>query len=367
MMENNYICLLTLIGFTYELSWVQTGRTRHLLIGAAALGLNLLTRLTTALDLLVGVLWVVSLLWHSGLRGRELRGRLVKYVQTVTPIFLSFAVIERLYQYHRFGSFTTTYFGVAAAEAKLLNPSLPAAFPFEKPFLPGFLGALFSPEKSVFLFDPLILLLILILVTSWKSIDMTIKAYIVAGCILLLAYISFYAKYTVWSGDFAWGDRYVSTGVQLVAFVTVPLLLQHRKHLGRLYWLGISIIATSLVIQIASLAFWLPLEIYQMESFGHPTFVIALRMKNIVAFATHNMAAWGLITPAMSQDPWDYMHITCWNFLPFLLRGVGAAPLWTIRLTLGLWAISIAGMALTLWKLMRLMKTRQLCSGTLSS
>src|SRR5439155_25273162 len=45
---------------------------------------------------------------------------------------------------------------------------------------------------------------------------------------------------------------------------------------------GLGIGRDSFVIQLASLAFWLPLEIYQMEMMGHPTFVIGLRFKNIV-------------------------------------------------------------------------------------
>ena len=77
------------------------------------------------------------------------------------------------------------------------------------------------------------------------------------------------------------------------------------------------------MIQLASLAFWVPLEIYQMETLGHPTFVIALRFKNIVAFALGKMDAWGLNNESMAEDPWDYVHITTWNFLPFLLRRVG--------------------------------------------
>jgi len=51
------------------------------------------------------------------------------------------------------------------------------------------------------------------------------------------------------------------------------------------------------VIQLASLAFWLPLELYQMDNFGHPTSVIALRLKNIVASPLGKMTAWGLNTP----------------------------------------------------------------------
>ena len=146
---------------------------------------------------------------------------------------------------------------------------------------------------------------------------------------LLLAYMSFYARYTVWSGDFAWGDRYVSTTVELASLLAIPLLLRHREQVGRVVWaIGLGLLAISTVIQIASLAFWLPLEIYQMETLGHPTFVIALRMKNILAFALGKMDAWGLNNHAMTEDPWDYVHITTWNFLPFVLRRVGVAPGW---------------------------------------
>src|SRR5437870_1054848 len=103
MMENNYIMLLTLVGFSFQFQWLSTGSRRALLIGSAALGLNLLTRLTTGLDLLA---------------------------------------------------------------------------------------------SGVFL------------LLAWKRFSPQIKAYVLTAFLLLLGYIAFYAKYTVWSGDFAWGDRY---------------------------------------------------------------------------------------------------------------------------------------------------------------
>ena len=121
---------------------------------------------------------------------------------------------------------------------------------------------------------------------------------------------------------------------------------------GKWVWrAGVALVAASLVIQIASLAFWLPLEIYQMETFGHPTFVIALRFKNIAAFALGKMDAWGLNTDAMTWDPWDYVHITTWNFLPFLLKRVGAAPAWVARVALAVW---LAGIAALVWTLAQL-------------
>src|ERR1700726_3455442 len=54
MQENNYIMLLTLAGFSLQYEWLRTGSLRALLLGSAALGLNLLTRVTTGLDLMAG-------------------------------------------------------------------------------------------------------------------------------------------------------------------------------------------------------------------------------------------------------------------------------------------------------------------------
>jgi len=118
---------------------------------------------------------------------------------------------------------------------------------------------------------------------------------------------------------------------------------------------GIGLCAISAVVQAASLAFWLPLEIYQMETLGHPTFVIALRMKNIIAFALGKMDAWGLNNYAMHWDPWDYVHITTWNFLPFLLKRVGAAPAWVVRLTFTLWSFVLIALTAVLWRLRKVL------------
>ena len=179
-----------------------------------------------------------------------------------------------------------------------------------------------------------------------------VRAYAVTSLFLLLAYISFYARYTYWAGDHAWGDRYVSTAVELVAFLAVPLLLRYRENLNVVLRRAAAVlIAASLLIQIASLAFWLPLEIYQMETLGHPTFVVALRFKNIAAFALDKRDAWGLNTEAMNQDPWDHVHITTWNFLPFLLRRVGAAPRWVVNLAFAVWIAGFATLAAVSWRL----------------
>ena len=345
MMENNYIMLLTLVGFSFQYEWVRTGSGRALFWGCSALGLNLLTRLTTGLDLMAAGLFVLLVLWFERVRGRDLWERFVAYCKVAAPVYAFFLLADRLYQFYRFGSFTNTYVSLFAKEQRAIDPTLPANFPWSTPFSEGVLGPLFKPEKSIFLFDPLLVLAILLLVVLWTRLSPEVRAYAVASLLLLLGYISFYARYTYWAGDFAWGDRYVSTSVELAALLTVPLLLRHSGNLSP--WIrrgGIGLVAISLIVQLASLAFWLPLEIYQMETLGHPTFLIGLRLENIAAFALGKMDAWGLNNESMTRDGWDFVHITTWNFLPFLLRRVGAAPQWVVDAAFAVWGAGMAAL-----------------------
>jgi hypothetical protein len=357
MMENNYIMLLTLTGFSFQFEWLRTGSKRALLVGSAALGLNLLTRVTTCLDLLAGGLLLIFVVGFERWPWRERWRSLITYCKIAAPVYAFFLLIDRLYQFYRFGTFTGTYLPLFAQELRSQDPTLPANFPWNTPFHEGFLGALFKPEKSIFLFDPLLVLALVLLVALWKRLSAEVRAYSVTSLLLLLAYISFYARYAYWAGDFAWGDRYVSTAVEMAALLVVPLLLKYREDLSRWIWCAaVLVIGASLLIQLASLAFWLPLEIYQMETLGHPTFVTALRFKNILAFALGKMQAWGLNNESMTEDPWDYVHITTWNFLPFLLRRVGAAPRWAVDVAFGAWGVGSAGLVFVTTRLLRVVE-----------
>ena len=358
MQENNYIMLLTLTGFSFQYEWLRTASSRALFLGSATLGLNLLTRVTTGLDLIAAGVFLLAVLWFEQTRGRALWQRSLDYCKIAVPVYAFFALVERLYSFYRFGSFTQTYLPIFARESRLQDPTLPPNFPWSTPFHEGVLGALFQPEKSIFLFDPLLVLALVLLAVLWRRLSPEVRAFAVASLLLLAGYIGFYARYTYWAGDFAWGDRYVSTAAEMVALIAVPLLLQYRANLSAWIWRSsIVLIAASLLIQIASLAFWLPLEIYQMETLGHPTCVIALRFKNIAAFALGKMDAWGLNTEEMSQDPWDYVHITTWNFLPFLLHRVGAAPHWVVDAAFAVWVAALAGLYGALGRLRYILKS----------
>jgi hypothetical protein len=185
-----------------------------------------------------------------------------------------------------------------------------------------------------------------------------VRAFFAAGLVLLALYVAFYARYNWWAGDFAWGDRYISSAVELNTLLAIPLLLRYREVLGRRVWaLGLAITGASVAIQCASLAFWLPLEIYQMDAFGHHTWVVFLRFKNIAAFALGKRAAWGLNTPTMFVDPWDAVHITAWNFLPSLLRHVGAVPLWAVDVLYGVWFVVAVALVFASVRLIRSLRS----------
>jgi hypothetical protein len=369
MAENNYILLLTITGFALQYKWLTTGNRRALFWGSAALGLNLLTRVTTAMDLFAAACFILLAAVFSrrsayangnnqlertldAASKRPVPATVREYLRGSLPVYAVFLVIDRIYQYIRFGSWTNTYVAIFAREQRMMDPTLPANFPFNRGWFEGglhsgVLGPFFMPEKSIFLFDPMFPLALLLTALLWKRLSPAMRAFAVATLAMLAAYVLFYARYNWWAGDFAWGDRYISSAVELTTFLAIPLLLRYRHALGRAVWyLALTITAISIAIQCASLAFWLALEIYQMETFGHPTWVVFLRFKNIAAFALHKRAPWGLNTPAMFQDAWDAMHITTWNLLPSLLRHVGQAPMWAVHVLYGVWAA--AGLALLL-------------------
>jgi hypothetical protein len=386
MTENNYILLLTITGFALQYKWLATGSRRALFWGSTALGLNLITRLTTALDILgVTCFILLALLFTRRETSRSTdvssaskqtsvtaanpadRRTIHTYLRTALPIYGIFLLLDRIYQYIRFGSWTDTYVDVFAREQRQMNPTLPASFPFNGALIhggidSGLIGPFFAPAKTVFLFDPMFLLALLLTALLWKRLTPAVRAFLAAIFVMLAAYIVFYARYFWWAGDFAWGDRYISSAVELTTLLAIPLLLRYRAVLGRAMWyVGLTITAASVIIQCASLAFWLPLEIYQMDAFGRHTWVVLLRFKNIAAFALGRREAWGLNTPTMFEDPWDAAHITSWNFLPSLLRHIGAAPLWAVDVLYGVWlavALALVFTAARLVRVLRLPETR---------
>jgi hypothetical protein len=291
------LLLLTLTGFHFQYMWVQRQYKWALFAGSIAFGVNLLTRLTTGLDILAGALFVIVCLWHRRETGKDFLRRIAVYASACLVSYGVCALIDRLYHFYRFGTFSGTYIHLFGEKWRYLHPELPQTFPFNTPFKIGFLGPLITPEKSIFLFDPLLIATTVLFIRFRKSLSRPVNALLLALIFLLFSYITFYARYFDWSGDSAWGDRFVTTPVQLLAMLSVPLLLQFRLRIAfklekSLY---LCLLGSSLLVQVSSVIFSYNLEIMQkaVRPDG-PTFIIGLRLTNILAKACGKFEQWGL-------------------------------------------------------------------------
>ena len=159
-----------------------------------ALGLAVLARPQSALlaPLLFGYLL---------LRG----GGIAAVLRTLPPIVIA-ALITVAYNLHRFRD--PLEFGYSPP----VDPG------FTTPLLEGASGLLFSPEKSVVLFAPVIVLVPLALVALWRRDRPT------ASLLLALFAATFVLTATWWSwqGGWSWGPRLLIPGVALVLVVLAP-------------------------------------------------------------------------------------------------------------------------------------------------
>jgi hypothetical protein len=122
MSENNYILLLTLAGMSFQYEWLRSGSRRALRIGSLALGLNLLTRLTTGLDLMACAAFLPLVLLIERVAPGAVRHARDRICKNRVPHLRGFPAHRPRLSVYRFGSFFNTYLGVLADQQKRLNP-----------------------------------------------------------------------------------------------------------------------------------------------------------------------------------------------------------------------------------------------------
>jgi len=241
---------------------------RWALLAGAASGFALLTRMTSFFE--------TAIIAFYGFSGTSRRKRLAL---GLLPPILAALVLDRWYQYYRFGSIFGTYIGIT--ESQLRSPGMPENYYFSYPFWKGFWGALFSPDKSVLLFDPLLIVLLALAIWNWRRLERDLQALLALLGILAFIYIAAAAKYIAFGGDVAWGDRYVLLPIQLLCLFAVPLLLTRPREMppAAKYALW-AIVATAFLLQAASTVIAPNLEVEQRK-LGFDRGVIVNRVINL--------------------------------------------------------------------------------------
>jgi len=295
--ENDLLLALDL-GALWAIERWRRGSGPWASVAGVACGLAILTRLPSVLDAAVFALLLCSI------------GNARQFLREYLPPIVGALVIDRLYHWMRFGEFLSTYIGIYARQSP--PQGKPPGFPFSYPFWRGFLGTLFSPDKSILLFDPLLLVLALVAVWRWRNFDRTLRITLQYLVALLVGYIALYAKYFDFGGDVAWAHRFVTVPVQLLALFAVPLLLTQSKAISALgrgaAW---TLVAASVTLQLASTAIAPNLEVVQ-RAFGYDRGVVWNRVVNLAELAS------GGIPPSRAREvPIEWRSL---YYLPFQLR-----------------------------------------------
>ena len=318
--ENSLLLLTTLCGYYFHYNWVTKNINRYLGLGFLFLGFGLLVRLTTVLDSFCVFLFVVSLILLQAKTKNSSwevpKTRIVKYCSVGFISYSFFLLLDRLYHWLRFGELWSTYLGIWAKKQMELNPTLPDNFPFSTSFLTGFLGFTVSPEKSLVLFEPLLLLTVLLLVLYRHKIPIQVSMLCLTIITSLCFYITFYSTYAAWQGGSCWGPRFLTVPLEMLGMLSIPLLLKiYPNFKNKIEPIGYAIlISISFIIQVSSVIFWYHLEVEQyIYNFDrNPTFIIGLRWLNIIAVSLGQFEQWGLSYPRYTE------RMTTLNFTPFL-------------------------------------------------
>jgi hypothetical protein len=182
----------------------RNGRRADLVVCGLSAGTALLFRASAVLFLpLFGVYCIVA-----GARARDVR-RGIEWGAWYTagaagPILVLLAVNR-----WRYGSATNFGYGIDKATRR------------KYPFVRGLAGQWLSSGKSVFLYAPIVIVVVLGL---WWAVRRAPLAMGLLGSIVLVNTL-FFARVQFWSGDWAWGPRYLQIVLPCLAAMAAPLTI----------------------------------------------------------------------------------------------------------------------------------------------
>lgn len=298
--ENSQIIFLVISGYYMLTRWIKLNRYLFLGVGSGLFGVLLLIRITTFADILAAALFTTLVLfWKEKLTfTRQIIQRFILFSLTFGGGVGIFFLIDRLYQFKRFDSFTSNYISVLTEQMKAgdyyTDGPIAANWPYTLSPITGITNVLFSPEKSIFIYDPLLIVLGITLLIrhfrlDWPGTLNLRKAFVLSGFVSLLVYLVGYSNIVFWGGDDAWGARYHTSPVQLLCLLAVPLFLEIAPRLNIFARRAVqSIIGLACLFQFCSILFWYGLEIAQFKCGIGAAFRIGQRLSNIIQVFSGN-------------------------------------------------------------------------------
>lgn len=274
-----------------------------------------------------------------------------------TGIFVVFLLWQN---YTRFGSIFENGYGIAA---KTMFGGTGA---FESSPLQALCGMLFSPGKSIVLYNPLLLLIPFVFFGFAK----THKTVTIAALGAIIGNMLFNSFHTTWAGDYAWSCRYQAAVLPLLALPLVELFQNSMKPFRRA--VVIAVICISTAIQFSSVLYSFSLEFIQNPNHtmvpGQYIWDIKQshllkRFTNIYDHATGRQSFESV--PVIQENrfllqrnhsPENVRKAYAVNFYPFKARVFGVSKTLYLAL-LTLWAGTVAAMICLMAPFLKALKT----------
>ncbi len=340
--QNNQILLFVLISYQAALAYVLKEKKSLAILSGASLGIAFLIRITSILYAVSVLIFLIGCVFSK----RKLKSSFFKAFKALTlwmTGLIPFILLERILTYIRYGDWTATstslHLQIYSKASSLSDPNAIVegankGFSFLKLLTKvqpeALLAPLFSPEKSIFLYDPLVLPCLILFFVCQRFLSQYIKLYVTTVIIGFLLHIYIYSWTSNWITDGVWGARYHITSVHLLLIPLIPLLVRGAvkqvKKTTNLYqlalrWIARIIIVIAILIQFASISLHFSLEATQQTLGVGSRFHIVQRFDNI--FAKINRANQNsLYLPKIknSADKTALKNKLRWDFLPFLYQ-----------------------------------------------
>jgi hypothetical protein len=260
--QNNQVLLFVIVAHAGILAWVRTDRSGYLVLSGAMAGMALLMRASSGIHIITIGLFLIACAVTSGSDLKARACALTGWFAGFVPPAIAFCA----FNWARFGGPFTS--GQALRISQINSDpvfgtltSLPEGFHFVNHAEVGILGVLFSPAKSLFLYDPLFIPCLIATVVAWKRLTPYVRAYVALMGLNLVLHIGITSKLDFWHGDWAWAARYHVTSVDLLMIPMVPLLIQAACRRPLLSWTVRACIAAGLVVQVLAVSMPISAEV----------------------------------------------------------------------------------------------------------
>jgi hypothetical protein len=306
--QNNQILLFAIIGYAAALKYLKNEQNQFAVLSGLTLSAAVLIRTTSIIHALTVFLFLLGCVAYRTQNKRSVIRAIGLWIAGFIPLM----TLGRIIDYIRYGSFWVTGQNLSVKQLHTDPiwtglPTLPDNFPFINSPDVGILGVLFSPAKSIFIYDPLLIPCVVLCFTLWKKLSAEMKWYCITGILNLSLFIVLTSRLYFWHGDWGWGARYHVTSIHLLLIPLIGLFVQFylstRQPLKKVFRF---ILALAIVVQMASVAMPTGLEVIQSKPIdsksqtnklgvefdydSEPRFRLGQRFRNIVCLVNSSFS-----------------------------------------------------------------------------